>query len=98
MLTINKLRFWLNSVLGIPSFSDHVAAPSVERMREVSFKSLGLLFDLIHSRQDVEVVVGTSYRWNQLRADHILVSDRPENKVGSLIPLHDCIKLIPDPK
>lgn len=96
MLLINKIRFWLNSVMGAPSFSQHHAAPSQERMREVSQKTLGFLFELItKSRGDVKFEPSTSYKWNLIKPENLLQSDVAESQLDTLIPLHDCIKLNP---
>ncbi|XP_046649298.1 probable ATP-dependent RNA helicase spindle-E [Daphnia pulicaria] len=96
VLLINKIRFWLNSVMGALSFSQHHAAPSQERMREVSQKTLGYLFELItKSRGDVEFLPSTSYKWNLIKTEHLLQSDVAERRLHTLIPLHDCIKLNP---
>ncbi len=96
MLLINKTRFWMNSVLGVVPHGQHQAAPSKERMREVNQKTLGFLFDLIlKPRKDVDFVPSTSYKWNLIKPEHILQSDCPESQMETLIPLHDCVKMIP---
>lgn len=82
--------------MGAASYTHHNAAPSKERMREVSQKTIGFLFELITKpRQDVEVIASTSYKWNLVKPEHVLQSDVAESQLDTLIPLHDCIKLIP---
>lgn len=82
--------------MGAPSYSQHQAAPSKERMREVSQKALKMLFELTgKTRPNVEVVPSSSYKWNLVRPEHVLRSDVPESQLDTLIPLHDCIKLVP---
>ena len=95
MLLINKIRFWLNSVMDAPSYSrHHHAAPSKERMREVSQKTLGFLFELITKpRKDAEFVPSTSYKWNLVKSEHVEQLDDEESQLDTLIPLHNCIKL-----
>ena len=95
VLLINKIRFWLNSVMDAPSYSrHHHAAPSKERMREVSQKTLGFLFELITKpRKDAEFVPSTSYKWNLVKSEHVEQLDDEESQLDTLIPLHNCIKL-----
>lgn len=97
VLLINKIRFWLNSVMGAASYSLHHAAPSKERMREVSQKTIGFLFELITKpRKDIEAIAtSTSYKWNLVKPEHVLQSDVAESQLDTLIPLHDCIKIVP---
>lgn len=81
--------------MGQPSYSQHHTAPSKERIREVSQKTLGFLFELINKpRQDVEFVPSTCYQWNLVNPEHILQLDDAENQLDTLIPLHDCIKIV----
>lgn len=95
MLLINKARYWLNSVFGAAhSFSSPNAAPSIERIREVSHKTLNSLFELItKQRKDIEVINTCSYKWNLIRPEHIIFSDVPDSQLDTLVPLHDCVKL-----
>ena len=95
-MLINKMRYWLNSVLGERSHSQSQAAPSTERMRQVSSKVLELVFELINTqRKDVDVVSTCGHKWNLVKPEHVLKGDTSENQWDSVIPLHDCVKLIP---
>ena len=67
-------------------------------MREVSQKTLKMLFDLISKkRDDVEVVSFPSSKsqWNLVPSNAVLQSsDSSDNQLDQLFALHDCIKLV----
>lgn len=95
-MLINKVRYWLNSVLGERSHSQYQSAPATERMREISSNVLSLIFELINSqRKDVDVIPSYRHKWNQVKPEHILKGDLSENQRLNVIPLHDCVKLVP---
>lgn len=97
-MLINKMRFWLNSVMGSSSYGHHhQAAPSKDRIREVSHKTLKMLFQLINKQRPAvdTVVQSNTYKWHQVKPEHVLQSDVSESQLDCLIPLHDCIKLCP---
>lgn len=95
VLDISRIRYWINSVLGIKSYTTHYAGPTPERLREVNSKVLKLLFEVIEKRRkDVEPVATFSFKWNCIPEQHILRGDVQENQYDTLIPMLDGIKLV----
>ena len=83
----------MNTAIGPPSHSEHVSGLSKERMREVNGKILDLLLQLIKHRPDMEVTpTHQSHKWNLINKQDILLAD---GKDDELLPLHNCIKLLP---
>ena len=87
----------MNTVLGAQSSSETQRAASTERMRDVTTKTLQFLFELLPGeRKDVDVVYNPQpYKWNMIPPHLVLQSDNEENQLGNLIPLHNCIKIVP---
>ena len=87
----------MNSIFGAQSFAESQISPTTEKMRDVSSKSLQHLFELLPiQRKDVELFYcPTPYKWNLIDSAHLLASESTENHLSNLIPLHDCIHIMP---
>ena len=87
----------MNQVLGAESLSDTQGVPAVEKMRGITSKALPEIFELVWSQRESVPVVYTPhpYKWNMVDPAHLLTSDMKENRLAHLIPLHDCVKIVP---
>ncbi|KAK4021218.1 hypothetical protein OUZ56_003137 [Daphnia magna] len=71
VVLINKIRFWLNSVMGAASYSLYDGLSFQENIQKVNQKTTGFFFELITKpRRDIEVIASASYKWNLVKPNH----------------------------
>ena len=96
MQEINKIRYYMDLVLGPEYFGTIPQAHFAERIREYSQKCVQGLFKLLSPRTDVEVVCSRhTHKWNKIEPGHLVRCEQPEDHVLKLLPLHDYIYIVP---